>query len=222
MGKYFKYAIGEIILVMVGILLALQVNNWNEERKDCIKEKAILKELHKDFKKNLENFYPVKQNQINTFEKGNIVLRNVNNMADPAARDSVYKSAVGMFGGYTYYPSTGVVESLISSGDFKLIKNDTLRKYLVSWKDVLTRYLENVSIDRELWANAIEPYVMQHGSFLNLNSEKNLKLLTDPVFQNMLVRKQFFQNNIIKSINGSDGIEHYMKEIARLSETDTD
>ena len=31
-GKYFKYAIGEVVLVMVGILLALQVNNWNEDR----------------------------------------------------------------------------------------------------------------------------------------------------------------------------------------------
>ena len=31
-GKYFKYAIGEIILVMIGILLALQANNWNESR----------------------------------------------------------------------------------------------------------------------------------------------------------------------------------------------
>ena len=33
-GKYFKYAIGEIILVVIGILIALQINNWNEERKD--------------------------------------------------------------------------------------------------------------------------------------------------------------------------------------------
>ena len=31
-GKYFKYAIGEIVLVMIGILLALQINNWNEKR----------------------------------------------------------------------------------------------------------------------------------------------------------------------------------------------
>ena len=40
--KYFKYAIGEIILVMVGILLALQVNNWNENRKISIYEKELL------------------------------------------------------------------------------------------------------------------------------------------------------------------------------------
>ncbi len=32
-GKYFKYAIGEIILVVIGILIALQINNWNENRK---------------------------------------------------------------------------------------------------------------------------------------------------------------------------------------------
>ncbi len=32
-GKYFKYAIGEIILVVIGILIALQINNWNENRR---------------------------------------------------------------------------------------------------------------------------------------------------------------------------------------------
>ena len=63
---YSRYAIGEIILVVIGILIALQVNNWNEERRNRVKEKAILKELHKDFKKNLEEFLPVKQNQLNT------------------------------------------------------------------------------------------------------------------------------------------------------------
>jgi hypothetical protein len=44
-GKYFKYAIGEIILVVIGILIALQINNWNENRKIKTKETIILKEL---------------------------------------------------------------------------------------------------------------------------------------------------------------------------------
>lgn len=35
-GKYFKYAIGEIVLVVIGILIALQINNWNESRKNAI------------------------------------------------------------------------------------------------------------------------------------------------------------------------------------------
>lgn len=47
-GRYFKYAIGEIILVMIGILLALQVNNWNENRKKEIIEIQFLKTLVAD------------------------------------------------------------------------------------------------------------------------------------------------------------------------------
>ena len=44
-GKYFKYAIGEIILVVIGILIALQINNWNEFNKERESEKIILNEL---------------------------------------------------------------------------------------------------------------------------------------------------------------------------------
>ena len=40
-GKYFKYAIGEIILIVIGILIALQVNSWNIERKNEAKAQGI-------------------------------------------------------------------------------------------------------------------------------------------------------------------------------------
>ena len=49
--KYSRYAIGEILLVMVGILLALQVNNWNEDRKDKFKTGAISEETYRRFGK---------------------------------------------------------------------------------------------------------------------------------------------------------------------------
>ena len=53
-GKYFKYAIGEIILVVIGILIALQINNWNEAQKDqaqVITYKRLIKEeLKEDLK----------------------------------------------------------------------------------------------------------------------------------------------------------------------------
>jgi hypothetical protein len=49
-GRYFKYAIGEIVLVVIGILIALQINNWNENRKQQIKEREILSYTIKNLK----------------------------------------------------------------------------------------------------------------------------------------------------------------------------
>jgi len=46
-SKYVKYAIGEIVLVVIGILIALQINNWNEARKARVKEVEILKDFQK-------------------------------------------------------------------------------------------------------------------------------------------------------------------------------
>tara|TARA_R110002072_G_scaffold295126_1_gene465834 strand:- start:179 stop:883 length:705 start_codon:yes stop_codon:yes gene_type:complete len=53
-GKYFKYAIGEIVLVVIGILIALQINNWNEGRKANKKESLILNELLNSINKDLQ------------------------------------------------------------------------------------------------------------------------------------------------------------------------
>ena len=53
-SKYLRYAIGEIILVVIGILVALQVNNWNEHRKEKAEEKKILLSLHNEISNNIE------------------------------------------------------------------------------------------------------------------------------------------------------------------------
>ena len=54
--KYLLYAFGEILLVMIGILLALQVNNWNETKKARVTELQALKNLQKEFVKNQDKF----------------------------------------------------------------------------------------------------------------------------------------------------------------------
>ena len=47
-GKYLKYAVGEILLVVIGILIALQINNWNEAKKDLKEQITVLKNIKKD------------------------------------------------------------------------------------------------------------------------------------------------------------------------------
>ncbi len=58
-SKYLLYAIGEIALVMIGILLALQVNDWNEQRKSKNESVKILKNLEKEFENNKQELATV-------------------------------------------------------------------------------------------------------------------------------------------------------------------
>jgi hypothetical protein len=70
-GKYFKYAIGEIVLVVIGILIALQINNWNEHRKEKMNEKDLYSHLILDLQvdeKKIDNYI--------TFYKDNQILHN--------------------------------------------------------------------------------------------------------------------------------------------------
>ncbi|MCK5401792.1 MAG: hypothetical protein KAJ28_09165 [Flavobacteriaceae bacterium] len=54
-GKYLKYAVGEIVLVVIGILIALSINNWNEDRKAIIKEKSYIRSIYHDIKDDIKN-----------------------------------------------------------------------------------------------------------------------------------------------------------------------
>jgi hypothetical protein len=58
-GTYFKYAIGEIVLVVIGILIALSINNWNSKRIENTEEQNVLINLKKDFQLNKENLESV-------------------------------------------------------------------------------------------------------------------------------------------------------------------
>ena len=82
-SKYLIYAVGEIVLVMIGILLALQVNNWNENRKEIERQKKLYANLKIDFQSRLnelEDFYIAKNaaveniNIINTTRKIAVTL----------------------------------------------------------------------------------------------------------------------------------------------------
>lgn len=69
-SKYLVYAVGEIVLVMVGILLALQVNNWNEERKIKRKEVAILKEIKNSIEGDFDLFERVFKTRLDRKKDG--------------------------------------------------------------------------------------------------------------------------------------------------------
>ena len=78
-GKYLKYAIGEIVLVVVGILIALSINNWNDNRKNNNLKQAYVKNLIFDLEKDLENLKQLQNQNINYENGGVYILDFMNN-----------------------------------------------------------------------------------------------------------------------------------------------
>ncbi len=122
--KYIRYAIGEIVLVMVGILLAVQVNNWNEERKSKLKEIKLLNELRSDLIQNVDDI------------KGNLTYFNITKTANEtiiyhiennlAYNDSLNYHFGNLYPYITFNPNQTTYESLKQIG-LDIISNDSLR-----------------------------------------------------------------------------------------------
>lgn len=73
-SKYLLYAFGEIVLVVVGILIALSINNWNEERKRSSQEHKILLDLASDFKESKQRLVATLNMQIGVVQKSRALI----------------------------------------------------------------------------------------------------------------------------------------------------
>ena len=146
-GRYLKYAIGEIVLVMIGILLALQINNWNEHRKERIKEQVILKQLKEDYLADL-NQLEQKMEMRNTIIKSAFEIFNAMDHPDEVSRDSLIKDIADMSDDPTFDP---IQNNLINSGNLNLITNEKLKRLLSHWSsDVVA--LQEIEV---IWSDKI-------------------------------------------------------------------
>ena len=140
-GRYFKYAIGEILLVVIGILIALQINNWNESRKDRQIETKALVALQLEFTESL--------NRINLLMK---TKKNHENQARQYAQiisnDSLSRAEKGAVDApgvnrRILAVNNSALKSLMNTGDFSKIKNDSLKTALNIWFNSIDMYLIN-------------------------------------------------------------------------------
>ncbi len=127
--KYARYAIGEILLVVIGILIALSINNWNEGRKDNLKEQAILNQLQEEYTANLKQLEAKMQMRSTVVKSGLSVLKYMNTPKF-VPRDSVILQLGYINNDATFDP---IKNDLISSGNIRLIRNEKLRRLLSSW-----------------------------------------------------------------------------------------
>ncbi len=130
-SKYFKYAIGEIILVVIGILIALQINNWNENKKANITETYVLKEVLS----NLNEDAIILNDIINQRKKAKLSVAKMLNylQKENISQDTLEKDIVNFLTFERYFPINNAYEILKSKG--LQLSNNTLTTKISRYYD---------------------------------------------------------------------------------------
>ena len=163
--KYSRYAIGEIVLVVIGILIALQINIKNEERKDRNKEKIILETLLSDLKTNKEL---VDEGFIDYNWKSDLSEK----MANYFGKEHYEKNLV-LTDSIIYWSAeytaielinTSII-SLATSERLELLQNETLKQQIVRYPTYIELYKERENLVRSIVINDIR---FKIGKYLSL------------------------------------------------------
>jgi len=211
-GKYLKYAIGEIVLVVIGILIALSINNWNELRK----KRAVELESLKDLKAEIEQNILVFEDHLNVKRAGK---SNIDTYLDKLIVGTVKVEDIIAFyddelGFGTYNPSNGVLNSVINSGNINTLTNKELKYQLTSWKDALIDYQE----EEIIILNRAFSYESNFENSLKPKSNIRFSDISDKAYDEMYIKlsKSLLHRNYILEMQAI--IKMIIEEGATLSD----
>jgi hypothetical protein len=200
---YLLYAIGEIILVVVGILIAVSIDDWNEAKQNLKREIIYLEALSKEFRVNQERLQSaMRVNQGNLKAARRLSeLMGVNPSSVPI--DTLRKLCLGVINAEVQYrPSNGVINEIINSGKLELFKDDSIRFMISGWEGELSKVRfqekDELEVARQKVAEIIMESINSKNMAMNYSSNvfgltrsklssKESEILSSLAFENQLV-----------------------------------
>lgn len=182
--RYLAYAIGEIFLVVIGILIALQINNWNENRKLDQQEKSYLDRLIQENKSDVLTFAA----EIERLEINNEKISNLSNaFKDKDSNDSILVQSAREFMIYgslypRFNPSISTYEDLSSTGNLGIIKDTELRDKIVKHYQSYQAVEWDYKINAE-WAMPIDAPLFIHTDALRFDTTSTSVLFPEESIQ---------------------------------------
>jgi hypothetical protein len=149
-GKYLKYAIGEIVLVVIGILIALSINNWNVQREQHTQITKYAKSFIQDLEKDIVMMDTInntaKQISIRFDSLANYIRNS--KIEEISNLDVICLTWVKLYRPYSWNRAT--LEEIKNSGSLRLIKNEDISKRMVKY-DSQSRHM-----DEDYYADRVE------------------------------------------------------------------
>ena len=210
-GRYLKYAIGEIVLVVIGILIALQLNTWNQNRIDRNEEKEIIAKLHKDFKENkmiIKGFIETNKAEMNAQLE---LMRLIGATEQELAKHNIDSLFYVSFGANELAFADNTLKNIMQSGQLNLLKNEDINGLLYRW-NVLSE-IRKIRMDKlDSWVNdKFIPYLLPRISFKQMDTNDNLSwsgtskvkpeyfpLFQEVEFENFLDNNLWFHQQILE------------------------
>jgi uncharacterized membrane-anchored protein YhcB (DUF1043 family) len=180
--RYLIYAMGEITLVVIGILIALQINNWNQERLHKKEEIKQVKLMLQDANQDSILFATIKQ----SLKESDTLQKNFLALYDPELRDSVAKLKSpnrSAFGSFLPYESNVIINS---RGAFDIIENDSIKKQVRELNSSYAILATSLDIYNRHVENHFTPLYMEHSDSFSVSDtvDKNLMAAYLPMIRN--------------------------------------
>lgn len=191
-ANYLKYVIGEIVLVVIGILIALQINNWNESRKERVVETELLRNLRNSLISDIENQIDPFLNQIQ------LDLKNIDDIKHFFNTSEIYNDSMNIKFNSIMYSKNFAYEvtsyKALENEGIQLIQNTELKTqilklYNMSYPDldfVISNFMNNLIA-------FFRPNIRELFWFLDNNREKGYL----PIDYDILRKNRDFKNNLI-------------------------
>ena len=202
--KYLRYAVGEILLVVIGILIALQVNNWNEHQKQKKQETIYLQNLSADLQKQLQLL-----DQYINLE--NIIIQNCKDIVAHYEQnngfnkmDSIFPKINDLSVRITFTNTNTTLLEMINSGDINIIDNKTLKKELMEFNQSMLRFSSNtVNNNTNLVDQIVVRNVMNNSNFAFYSYSQKMRDLfhEDYPMSYITVKNKALENIAIQNLN---------------------
>lgn len=208
--RYIKYAFGEIVLVVIGILIALQVNNMNEQRKKADKVEVLLPQLKGQIEKNLNNLDYITAQVDQAFVKSTQLLNGLKSSTLNFPKKGLDSLIIFTGTDYVLNLDMLVVDQAQLNGTLSLIKSDSINKYVYTFLQYHDDILERERIVSDDLRDNLKPFLNTNYNITNLMlrygyevfeetdnfSDSYIKLSNNPEFENLIVTRIIYIDDL--------------------------
>jgi len=217
-SKYLKYAIGEIILVVIGILIALQINNGNQNRINKISERLLLKEINAEFKLNKEELESTIRDYVLIRDQCDYLRKYFPIDISQINKDTLARTFHQIRNLFSADLSTGSISTLINTSSFEIISNKELRSLLIQWNGLISDYFEREERALLFTEHTIIPYLAKRipQPYMDgiYDDRIDLSFLNSIEFENLINDRRTYANTLINIVDSEN--DEIIKAINRI------